>query len=158
MGFNKTNFSSKRVKKGPGFQNCLHGNFEDKYKVCKYYGDRPIIYRSSLELKYMINLERNPEVEKWSSEKIVIPYIIKEKIDGKYVDKKRNYHTDFIVHMKNGKIYVVEIKPYTLSPRTNNQIRSNPMIYKNACKWKAAISYCKLKGYEFKVITDQDIK
>lgn len=134
------------------------GCFDEKFQVMKYYGARPIIYRSSLEYKYMINLERNPDVIKWTSEGLVIPYVIPEKIDGKTVNKKHRYLTDFVVHHKNGKIYIVEIKPYSLSPKTRRDLL-NPDIRKNAYKWQAAINWCKLhENYEFKVITDQDIK
>ena len=134
------------------------GNFEDHFVVSKYYGARPIIYRSSLEYKYMINLERNPDVIRWTSEGLVIPYIIPEKIDGRVVSKKHSYLTDFIVHHRNGKIYVVEIKPYSMSPRTKRDML-NPEIRKNAYKWRAAIEWCRMhENYEFKVITDKDIR
>jgi hypothetical protein len=133
------------------------GNFEDKFIAQKYYGERPIIYRSSWEYKYMISLERNPKVEKWSSEKIIIPYYMNEKIDGKVVRKKHNYHTDFIVHMKDGNIFVIEIKPKIHTPRYNHQIKTDPVAYKNACKWKAALEYCKQKGFIFKVLTEDSL-
>jgi hypothetical protein len=134
------------------------GYFEKHFKPKKYYGERPIIYRSSLELKYMISLERNPKVEKWSSEKIVIPYLMQEKVDGKVVAKKHRYFTDFIVHMTNDDIFVIEIKPLSQCPRKKNQIKTDLTAYKNACKWKAALDWCKQKGYIFKVITEEYIK
>lgn len=134
------------------------GRFEDVFKPQKYYGTYPIMYRSKWEFNYMVSLERNPNVEKWSSEKIIIPYIIQEKVDGKVVMKKHNYHTDFIVHMKTGQIYVIEIKPKAQAPRFKNQIKSDPVAYKNLCKWKAALEYCKQKGYIFKVLTEEHLK
>lgn len=133
------------------------GHFEDRFKPQKYYGEYPIIYRSELEFKYMVSLERNPNVVKWSSEKIVIPYFMDEKIDGKVVTKKHDYFTDFTVHMKSGNVYVVEVKPYAQCPRFKNQILNDPVIYKNACKWKAAIDWCKKNGMIFKVITEKEI-
>ena len=133
------------------------GHFEDKFKPQKYYGEYPIIYRSELEFKYMVSLERNPNVERWSSEKIVIPYFMKEKINGKVVEKKHDYFTDFVVHMKSGNIYVIEVKPYAQCPRYKNQIANDPVVYKNACKWNAAINWCKQNGMIFKVVTEKDI-
>jgi hypothetical protein len=134
------------------------GYFEKHFEPKKYYGERPIIYRSSLELKYMISLERNNNIQKWSSEKVVIPYLMQEKIDGKVVTKKHSYYTDFIVHMNSGQVFVIEIKPLSQSPRYKKQIQTDPVAYKNACKWKAAIDWCKQKGYIFKVITEEYIK
>ena len=60
--------------------------------------------------------------------------------------------------MKNGAVYVVEIKPSSLTPLNEAQIKRNPIMYKNACKWKAAILWCKQRGYIFKVITEKDLK
>lgn len=133
------------------------GKFEDHFQPKKYYGIYPIIYRSSWEFKYMIQLERNPNVEKWSSEEIIIPYEMLEKVGGKVVTKKHNYHTDFTVHMKSGSIFVLEIKPKAQSPRFKSQIRRDPTAYKNACKWKAALEYCNQKGFIFKVLTEEHL-
>lgn len=141
-------------KRGAHF---TQGHLEDHIKPSKYYGEYPIIYRSGLELKFMIKLERDPSVEKWTSEKIVIPYYIKEKVDGKVVLRKHEYFTDFTVHFKNGNIYVVEVKPLAQCPRNVKDIQSSPTMYKNACKWKAAIEYCKANKMTFKVITEKDI-
>lgn len=124
----------------------------------KYFGPEPIIYRSSLEYKFMINLELNNKVEKWSSEEIVIPYTMKEKVDGKWITARHNYHTDFTVFMIDGKKYIIEIKPSGLTPLNESQIHSNPVMYKNACKWKAAITWCNHNGYVFKVITEKNLK
>lgn len=154
---NKQQFGIRKHQKNKKGYNYYQGHFEDKFEPKKYYGERPIIYRSGLELKYMINLEMNPNVEKWTSEKIVIPYYMKEKVNGVVVNKKHHYYTDFTVHMKSGKIFVVEVKPMSQSPKTKNQIKTDPVLYKNACKWKAAIEWCKKNGMEFKVITDEHI-
>lgn len=133
----------------------LQGYFEN---AKKYFGPLPIIYRSSWELLTMQKLEFNPAVEKWSSEHVSIPYTMQEKKDGKFVSVRHTYYTDFTVHTKDGKKYILEVKPLSLSPLNESQIKSNPAIYKNACKWKAALAWCKLNGYEFKVITEQHLK
>lgn len=148
--WNKSNFGKNNHYK--------QGKFEDKFKPKKYCGTFPIIYRSGWEYKYMISLELNENVEKWSSEDIVIPYFMSEKIEGKVVQKKHDYHTDFTVWMKSGQVYVIEVKPKSQSPRYKNQIKSDPVAYKNYCKWKAALEFCKQKGFIFKVITEEYIK
>lgn len=130
----------------------------DRFNPKKYFGPRPIIYRSSLELKFMQKLELNPNVEKWSSENIQIPYTMKEKKGNNFVDCRHTYNIDFTVHLKNGAKYVVEVKPSSLSPLNESQIMRNPVMYKNACKWKAAIAWCRQNGFEFKVVTEQHLK
>jgi hypothetical protein len=134
-----------------------HGDFS-KYNPQKYFGELPIIYRSGLELKFMIKLEQNPNVEKWSSEHIRIPYILKERVKGKLVEKRHTYNTDFTVIMKNGIKYVIETKPSGLCPLNESQIRRNPTMKKNAAKWSAAINWCKSNGYVFRVITEIDLQ
>lgn len=130
----------------------------DKYNPKKYFGPKPIIYRSSLELRFMQKMELNAGVEKWSSEHIVVPYLMKEKINGKFVTKKHNYHTDFTVIMKDGTKYLVEVKPEALTPINESQIFRNPVLYKNASKWKAAIAWSNIHGYKFRVINEKHLK
>lgn len=124
----------------------------------KYFGPEPIIYRSSLEYRLMVKLELNSLVDKWSSEQIVIPYMMKEKIAGKLVDVRHNYHTDFTIILKNGTKFIAEVKPSSLVPLNEAQIRRNKDIYKNACKWKAAMAWAKNNGYIFKVITEKTLE
>jgi TnsA endonuclease N terminal. len=154
----KSHIGIKSHQKGRRGHNYYQGHFEKYFKPEKYDGEYPIIFRSKLEFKYMISLERNPNVEKWSSEKIVIPYVIPEKINGKVVLKQHRYFTDFIVQMKSGKICVIEIKPLAQSPRTKDSIKNSSDIRKNAYKWHHAIKFCEEKGWEFKVITEEYIK
>jgi hypothetical protein len=123
----------------------------------KYFGPEPIIYRSSLEYRFIVKLELNSEVEKWSSEQVVIPYTMKKLVDGKFVIVRKNYNTDFTVIMKDGKKYIIEVKPKSLVPLNESQIKRNPAIYKNSCKWNAAIKWCKQNGYIFKIITEEHL-
>ena len=141
----------------------LKPNKKSRYKqgyfngAKKYFGPEPIIYRSSLEYRFMVNLELNSKVEKWSSEEIVVPYKMKERVKGRFVEKRHNYHTDFSVIMKDGTKFLIEIKPSTLTPLNESQIKRNPAMYKNACKWKAAIKWSKLNNYKFRVITEKNL-
>ena len=141
----------------------LAPNKNSKYKqgyfkgAKKYFGPEPIIYRSSLEYRFMLSLELNTQVEKWSSEQIVIPYMMLEKIKGKVVQVRHNYNTDFTVIMKDGKKIIVEIKPSELVPLKESEIRRTKVNYKNSCKWKYAITWCKQNGYIFKIITEQHL-
>lgn len=146
--------SIKHLKPNPN-SHYKQGYYENPQK---YVGPLPIIYRSSLELAFIRKIELNPNVDKWSSENIQIPYFMKEKQGNKFVDVRHTYNVDFTVWLKNGNKYVIEIKPSSLTPLNESQIRRNPMMYKNACKWKYAIQWCKQNGFIFKVITEQHLK
>lgn len=148
--------SIKNLK--PNSKSRYKQGYFDKYKPCKYIGPRPIIFRSSLELRFMQKLELNPNVLKWSSENMQIPYFLREQKDGKFVDIRHTYNIDFTVFMKNGNRYVVEVKPSSLTPLNESQIKRNPIMYKNACKWKAAIEWCKKNNYKFIVVTEKHLE
>jgi hypothetical protein len=137
----------------------FNGNFEEYHEPLKYYGHRPIKFRSSYEFRYMCKLELSVPVVKWSSEEIRIPYFMKEKVGGKFVLRRHEYVTDFTVHMESGKKYVVEVKPASQRPQPANiaLIKRDPVLYKNACKWRAAIIWCKANGYEFKVESEANL-
>ena len=76
---------------------------------------------------FMVQLELNPNVDKWSSENIQIPYTMKERnSNGRFVDVRHTYNIDFTVWLKNGNKYIVEVKPSSLSPLNESQIKSRP--------------------------------
>lgn len=135
----------------------IQGYF-DRFNPVKYIGSRPIIYRSSYELKFMRTVEFNENVIKWSSEQIVIPYMMQETVSGKKQLVRHNYVVDFTVFTKDGSRYIIEVKPLALSPVNEKQIIRNPVMYKNACKWKAALAWAKQNNYQFKVITENHLK
>lgn len=142
----------------PNSKSKFKQGYFDQYNPKKYYGKRPIIYRSSWELMFMFKMEANNSVEAWTSEEITIPYTMNEKKKGKFVTVRHNYHTDFSVILYNQQKYVVEVKPENQSPQNEAQIHRNPVIYKNACKWRAAIEWCKMNGYIFKIVTERHLK
>ena len=122
-------------------------------RSCKKYIDpsHPIIYRSSYEKKFIIWCENNPNVERWGSEVIQIPY----KIKG----SDHTYNPDFYVEMSNGEKWLVEIKPknQTTKPINENSWLMNEWI-KNNYKWRAAMIFCESKGIKFKILTEDTIR
>ena len=124
----------------------------------KYFGPLPIIYRSSYEYKFILRLETNPNVIKWSSENIQIPYFLSERQkDGTIKQVQHIYNIDYTVYTKDGKRYIIEVKPLSLVPLNESQIRRNPTIYKNYMKWCAAVKWAKEHNFEFKVVTERDL-
>lgn len=138
----------------------LNSKFKQGYfeNAKKYTGPLPIIYRSSYEFRFIQKLELNPNVEKWSSENIQIPYFLMERQpNGKFKQVKHTYNVDYTVWLKNGSKYVIEVKPLAFVPLNESQIKRNPVMYKNYMKWKYATEWCKQNGFQFKVVTEREL-
>lgn len=129
----------------------------------KYIGTHPIIYRSSLEKKFMEFVDDNPNVIGWGSESYKIPYI-------KPTDNKIHiYYIDFFVHIKNKNSqiekYIVEVKPhkYTLPPKESKNKAKRTMLYEslnwviNSAKWEAAKQFAQKYNYKFDIITEKHL-
>jgi hypothetical protein len=141
-------------------------SYKGKYKPSypqKYKGDPTnIVYRSLWERKFMVYCDLNENVLEWASEEKCVVY--RSPIDG----KPHRYFPDFIIKVKeeNGSIkkYVIEIKPkrQTLPPpkpkrQTKGYIAEAYEYAKNQAKWEAAKEWCADRGYEFKVLTENEL-
>ncbi len=156
------------------------GNFvpTNKDKVMKLNSLGGIYFRSSLEKKFMIYLDMNEKIIKWSSEMFVIPYTSKEVIEGEVVYKNRRYYPDFYYEIvsNNGDIkkVIAEVKPKSEYndvllfregkfniPQNASMKKMQSLEYKfkmsqkNSSKWETMIEFCQKKGYEFIIITDE---
>ena len=122
------------------------------------------IYRSGLELKFFRFCDENPNIQKWGSENIVIPY--HSKIDGRL----HSYHVDNYVEIMEGDTltrYLIEIKPHaqTIEPKKSKRKKKSTVLYEqtqwvinNEGKWPAAKAFCKKKGWKFLIITEKELK
>jgi hypothetical protein len=129
----------------------------------KYKGDiKKIRYRSSWELRMMIECDLNPKILAWSSEEVVIPYLY--ELDGQV----HRYYMDIWLRMKrhDGKIVekIIEIKPYvqTIEPKpqkrkTKQYIAKCAEWVKNQNKWTAARQYAKMNNMEFQIFTEHQL-
>lgn len=129
----------------------------------KYKGDPTnVIYRSLWELRVMKWLDENVNVLEWSSEELVIPYRSPED------NRIHRYFPDFTVKTRNKegivKTTIIEVKPksQTREPvkkkKITKQYINEVMTWgKNQAKWKAAEEYCENKGWEFKILTEDEI-
>lgn len=162
------------------------GKFKPK-NLGKYKGDpNKITYRSLWEAKLMQICDTNPNIIKWNSEEIVIPYFDPIK------NRQRRYYMDFWAIMKkpNGETFemLIEVKPHKESyfwvkalkegtepsaPRPMPK-SANPKVMArwysecstaatNTAKWNATLKYC--KEYErktgkkmiFKIFTEHEL-
>ena len=126
----------------------------------KFIGETAI-FRSSIELNFFKFCDSNPNVLKWGSECIVVPYI---GLDG----KNHKYYIDNYVVIKEGSItkkYLVEVKPFkqTQQPIKKKQKHSS-FLYEciqyetNMIKFDCARKFAKQHDMEFIIITDKDLK
>ena len=73
-------------------------SYKGKYKVInykKYIGDpTTVIYRSLWERKVMVYFDQRKDIKRWSSEEIVIPYVVGESV--KVIDGPFNSFSGFI--------------------------------------------------------------
>ena len=136
--------------------------YQGKYNVSfprKYKGDsNNVIYRSSWEYKFMKWCDLTPSIQELGSEEIIIPYI--SPVDG----KRHRYFPDFYVKIANRK-YLVEVKPMkqTKEPKTQKRVTKKYISEVttwavNKAKWKAAEEFCLDQGWEFKIITEKELK
>ena len=131
--------------------------------ITKYRGDhRNIIYRSSWEKVFMKYCDKNDNIIEWGSEEVIIPY--NSPIDNRI----HRYFPDFYIKVKEstGKIkkMIIEIKPYKqcIEPKVKTK-KTRGYVYevveyaKNQAKWSAAKEWCLDRGYEFKVLTENEL-
>ncbi len=140
----------------------LQGKFTPRNPQ-KYVGDvTNIQFRSSWERKLMIRFDEDSSFLKWTSEEFVIPYI--SPVDG----KPHRYFVDFAVEYKTKdnvvKKALVEVKPkdQTKPPvkpkRVTKYFMESVETYAvNQAKWDAATKWCKTKGWDFIIITEEHL-
>jgi hypothetical protein len=120
-----------------------------------------INYKSSWEKKFMIWLDKNPDVIRWNSEGLIVKY--HSTLDN----KMHKYHVDFIFECKKAdgttQGFMVEIKPYasTLEPKAKRKTKSHlyecTEYVRNQCKWEAAREFAKKNNFIFKIITEYEL-
>ena len=126
----------------------------------KYEGNpSKITYRSLWERKAFKWCDENPNILSWSSEEVIIPYIL--KTDG----RRHKYYPDLKITYANGKTIIVEIKPkkQTRAPKVKARKGSRYIkeVYAygmNTSKWKYATEYAKDRGWGFEIWTEDELK
>ena len=141
-------------------------SYKGKYRPnnpLKYKGDyRNIIYRSLWELKFMKYCDSNQNILEWGSEEFWLPY--RSPLDNKV----HRYFPDFYIKVREttGKInkMIIEVKPKRQcieakrpKKKTRGYIYEVREYARNQAKWKAAKSYCLDRGYEFKILTENEL-
>ncbi|WP_292486296.1 TnsA endonuclease N-terminal domain-containing protein [Methanohalobium sp.] len=130
----------------------------------KYAGNpNEIIYRSGWERQLMSKFDQRDDVVYWSSEEFYVPYY--DPVN----DHWRRYFPDFIVKVKTKdggeKTFMIEVKPYKQTQEPTKPKRKSKRYLNevatfgiNKAKWEAAEKFCKKKDWQFKIVTEKDIK
>lgn len=122
----------------------------------KYVGLGKLVYKSDLERRMMLYLDKNPNIIQWSYEPQAIKYYdpIHKKV--------RRYYIDFRAIVKQGNIQKtiwIEVKPLCEckqpSSKASDQTKITWII--NNAKWQAAKQLAKLKKFEFHVINESQL-
>jgi|TARA_R110000851_G_scaffold34666_1_gene91993 hypothetical protein len=130
----------------------------------KYDGDvNNVFYRSSWELEAFLFCDGNPNVIKWSSEEIVIPYSMPTANGGV---RPAKYYPDLYMEFirdSDGKTCreLIEIKPAkqakpSRSKNPKTKMFENQAYMKNQLKWEAARGWCMQHGITFRVLTEKE--
>ena len=141
----------------------LKGKFKPKNPQ-KYKGNPTnIIFRSSWERDVMSWLDTKKDVIWWQSEEKCFGYM--DETTNKY----RRYFPDFIVCFKRDfgeEVRVLEVKPahQCNPPKLPKSGRKTPTYKKqcidyirNQCKWKSMRNICEDRGWNFQVITEENV-
>lgn len=136
----------------------LHSKFTPTNKD-KYVGDwRKIHFRSSWERCVGKWCDANPNVKRWNSEEVIIPYVCPTD------NKTHRYYMDFMIEFKSGKTFLIEVKPecQTQPPqpgkRKTKRFVTEAMTYaKNDAKWNAAKNFADRNGIHFEIWTEKTL-
>jgi hypothetical protein len=97
-----------------------------------------ILTKSTWEKTFALILDEDKNVLNFQYEPLAIRY--------NYKGGKRNYYPDFLVRMKNGDIFLYEIKPKNLVN-----------LSKNKPKAAAGRRFCRKMGWEYAIITEEKL-
>ena len=141
--------------------------FPDKWIITEAFDMKEpgIKYRSGWEKMFFTFMDMNDNVVKANSEGMVIPY------NNPVTRKVSRYYMDAMMETKDGKVWLIEIKPYneTMPPKQPRKNAKNPQKAQqqyvkavetyviNKAKWEAAQALCNEKGWIFKIITEKEL-
>lgn len=107
-------------------------------------------------------LDGNPNVLRWSSEEIAIPYV--KPTDNKIHKYYPDYWVEFIDKDGNTHQEIIEVKPddQTRKPKKGRkkketQLRENLNWVINEAKWKACAQFCAKYKLKFRIMTEKNM-
>lgn len=125
----------------------------------KYVGDpSKIVFRSSWELEMNKFLDNNPNVLRWSSEEVAIPYV--KPTTGRV----HRYYPDYWIEYKDkhGNLIqeLIEVKPMSqvdISKKKRKTDYEKITYAINIAKWTAAQQFCEKHNIKFSILTENQL-
>lgn len=122
----------------------------------KYAGPRAPFFRSSWERVIMAMCDTRPDIVKWASEPVRIPY--QHPITGEITTYVPDFLIQYIDRDGRNHVEMLEIKPRGQTSVTEARGAGNQAAaIVNAAKWTAAQAFCEAQGIRFRVITEDQI-
>ena len=129
----------------------------------KYIGDHIPVFRSSWERRMMYFLDNNPNVIRWGSELVQVPYLSPK--DGNIHRYFVDFYAETVSQSGVRSKCLIEVKPLKKlsAPKTRNRsqktITTETVEYAvNMAKFEAATAYAKMNGMRFDIFTEEDIE
>lgn len=116
--------------------------FQSSYKNAQM-----VQFESSLEKDFIRMVEFQTSVDRYVSQPLKIEYLDDE-------GKQRSYTPDFIVYYRKDRL--PKAVPTIFEVKYRNDLKENWKEYKP--KFKAALSYAKVRGWKFKIVTEVEIR
>jgi hypothetical protein len=123
----------------------------------KYMGNKTPYFRSSWEFAFMRFCDENPNVIKWASEAIKIPY--RNPFTGKYTVYVPDFFISYIDAENRQHNELIEVKPLnqtSFKEAKNNRLNQAHAAL-NEAKWTAARQWCKQNSVVFRIVNENDI-
>lgn len=133
---------------------------QSQYKIKnpeKYMGNKTPFFRSSWEFAFMRFCDEHPNVLKWASEAIKIPY--RNPFTGKYTVYVPDFFISYLDTDGRQHNELIEVKPLnqtSIKEAGRNQLRRAHAAL-NEAKWAAAKLWCKQNNVTFRVVSENDI-
>jgi hypothetical protein len=125
----------------------------------KYVGDpTKIVFRSSWELSMNQFLDNNPNILRWGSEEIAIPYV--KPTTGRVHKYYPDYWIEFRDQEGNIKQEIIEVKPdsqVNVSKKKRLTEYDKLTYVINLAKWQAATDFCNKHGIKFRILTENQM-
>ena len=162
----KKSIQKKKGKYGNSISGVYHPIHPDKYV-----GQYDPKYKSSLEQRMMVFLDKSHSVISWSYEKITVDYIDPTKWNKhRKKGRPRKYFIDFVVDIRISDTEVkrkwIEVKSFKETKKPihgKNKSKRNIKLdedtwIRNSAKWSSARKSAARRNYEFVIITENELK
>ena len=123
----------------------------------KYIGLKTPTYRSSWEHAFMRLCDEHPNVAKWASESIKIPY--RHPLTGKYTIYVPDFFVVYVDITGKTNAELIEVKPKSQTSIFNagkSQGKKKQAVI-NMAKWEAASAYAHQNKIKFRVVSEDQL-